>query len=274
MNKLITTIIIGLVAIASFAQNAADIEVGYLAHSPNFKKGKVDVTNSYILLANTSQSKFLSPTTEYIDSINSTPEGAAKWQDMARSAILGGKIKDMPRKDGSYYVVKSFSDSILRYYDNAGVDKYFYDETIGGWSWEISDSTKNILGYECIKATADYHGRIWEVWFAPEIPVSNGPWKLGGLPGLILEASTEGGQYSFIATGIQQTTKPIGSVYLADEYEKTDRLKFLKAKRAFLDNPLGNLNAKLNGEMKISSESLSPLFLSADVVDFIETDYR
>lgn len=274
MNKLITTIIIGLVSMASFAQNAADIEVGYLAHSPNLKKGKVDVTNSYILLANTSQSKFLSPTTEYIDSINSTPEGAAKWQEMARAAFLGGKMKDMPRKDGSYYVVKSLSDSVLRYYDNAGVDKYFYDETIGGWSWAISDSTKNILGYECIKATSDYHGRKWEAWFSPEIPVSNGPWKLGGLPGLILEASTEGGQYSFVATGIQQTTKPIGSVYLADEYEKTDRLKFLKAKRAFLDNPLGNLNAKLNGSMKISSEFSSSLFLSADVVDFIETDYR
>ena len=60
-------------------------------------------------------------------------------------------------------------------------------------TWETGDSTKNILGYECIQAQTDYHGRHWTVWFTPEIPVHDGPWKFRGLPGLILEATTGDG---------------------------------------------------------------------------------
>ena len=66
-----------LVAMAAMAQNA-DIEVIYTAMSPNFKNGKVDVRNQYVLLANATESKFYSPITEYIDSLNSTPEGTAQ----------------------------------------------------------------------------------------------------------------------------------------------------------------------------------------------------
>lgn len=256
------------------AQNKADIEVSYTAMAPNFKNGKVDVKNQYVLLANASESKFFSPITEYIDSLNSTPEGVAKYQEMSRSAAMKGDWDNIPRKDGSYYVVKSLSDNLIRYYDTAGIDKLFYEETPEEWQWKISDSTKNILGYECVKATIDYHGRKWTVWFSPEIPVANGPWKFDGLPGLILEASTDDGKYSFFATGLQQSSKAIGPVYLADEYEKTDRKKFLKSKRAFLDNPLGSLNAQMGGDIKISGNSGEPIFASSDVVDLIETDYH
>lgn len=130
------------------------------------------------------------------------------------------------------------------------------------------------MGYECVKAYTDFHGRKWSVWFTTDIPVSNGPWKFGGLPGLILEASSDDGKYSFFANGIQQTSKPIGPVYLAEKYEKTDRKNFLKAKRAFLDNPLGSINAQFGGDIKISENSGDQIFASSDVVDLIETDYR
>lgn len=274
MPRPITSFIICLVAIAAMARTA-DIEVSYTALSPNFKNGEVDVTNQYVLLANTSESRFYSPVTEYIDSLNSTPEGAAKWKEMTRAAVMNGDFDKIPRKDGSYYIVKSAASATLRYYDTAGIDRYFYDETPGEWDWEISDSTKTVLGYECVKASTDFHGRKWTAWFSPEIPVSDGPWKLAGLPGLILEASTADGKYIFTATGIRQTQKPIGHVYLADGYEKTDRKSFLKAKRDFLDNPMGSLNAQLGGDLKIiSSDSGEPMFASADVVDLIETDYR
>lgn len=274
MKKILSSIIICLVAMmAAMAQNA-DIEVIYTAISPNFKNGKVDVKNQYVLLANATESKFYSPITEYIDSLNSTPEGTAQWQDMTRGAYLNGNLDKIPRKDGSYYVVKSISDNTLRYYDSAGIDKFVYEETPEEWTWEISDSTKNILGYECVKASTDFHGRKWIAWFSPEIPVSNGPWKLGGLPGVILKASTDDDKYSFVATGIKHTTKAIVPVYIADQYEKTDRKSFLKAKRAFLDNPLGSLNAQMGGDITISGNSGEPIFSSSDVVDLIETDYK
>lgn len=80
-----------------------------------------------------------------------------------------------------------------------------YEEDWEKPEWEISDETKEILGYQCFKATADYRGRRWTVWFAPEIPVQDGPWKLCGLPGLILEAIDNHREFHFIANGLMQT---------------------------------------------------------------------
>lgn len=275
MKRTITTLFSCIVAIATLAQTA-NIEVCYVAHNPNFRNGKSGLTNQYILLTNITESKFYSPTTEYIDSLNSTPEGIAKYKELTKSAYSSGNLGDIPRRDGSYYVVKSLNDSILKHYDNTGIEKLFYEEPINKWSWEIGNSTKSILGYECIKATTYYHGRKWTAWFTPEIPVQNGPWKLDGLPGLILEAEAEGGQYSFVATGIQQTTKPISPVYLAYEYEQVTRLEYLKSRRAFMDNPLGKINAQFGGMEAISGSEgreLKNLYVPASVADFLETDY-
>lgn len=266
-----------LAAITAVAQNA-DIMVSYNAVSPNMKKKDAKVKNQYILLANTSESKFYSPRTEYIDSINSTPEGKAIYQEMARNAYLGGNMKQMPRRDGKYYVVKSLPGHILRYYDSVGLDKFYYEETPGEWHWTIGADTKEILGYECIAAETDYHGRKWTVWFAPEIPIQNGPWKLDGLPGLILEATSADGQYSFTATGIQHTGKPITPVYLSEEYDKTTRQSFLKEQRRFMENPISRLNAQSGGGiMKITDKNgkdiTRSLYLPRKTVDLIETDY-
>ena len=56
-------------------------------------------------------------------------------------------------------------------------------------NWEITNTSKKIDKFNCIKATTLFRGRKYEAWFTPEIPVPAGPWKLHGLPGLILEAS-------------------------------------------------------------------------------------
>jgi len=269
-------------AITAHAQQQAEIEVSYIEYQPNMRTGQKDGTShQYILLARGDYSKFFSPRTEYLDSLNSTPEGKSKYQEMARSAYLGGKIEDVPRADGSYYVVRSATDNKLYYYDKVGTERFRYEEDIPQLNWAVGDSTRTILGYECFLASADYHGRKWIVWFSPEIPVAAGPRKLQGVPGLILEASTEDGLYRFVADGIQQTEKLISPIYLANEYEKTDRVKFLKAKRGFMDNPVGAINAQFSGSgvsirsVKLSgdSDSGSKIFISRETVDFIETDY-
>lgn len=278
MNRLITFVAMCMMAMAAVAQGKAEIEVSYAAHKTNLRDGKTDLVNQYVLLANTTESKFYSPITEYIDSLNSTSEGKAKIKEISRAAFSSGNLDDIPRQDGTYYVVKSLISNRLKHYENVGLEKFIYEEQIAQWSWEIGDSAKTVLGYECLVATADYHGRKWTVWFTPEIPVKNGPWKLDGLPGLILEAEAEGGQYRFIATGIQQTTKLIVPVYLADEYEHVTRLEYLRYHRAFLENPLGKINAQFGSTGTTISASggdeLNDLFVSSSVVDFLETDYH
>jgi GLPGLI family protein len=63
--------------------------------------------------------------------------------------------------------------------------------------WNIADSTKKIGNYTCSKATAHFRGRDYTAWFTPQIPVPYGPWKLVGLPGLILQAYDSTGNIRF-----------------------------------------------------------------------------
>lgn len=274
MKKLFIPIILCFVTIAATAQNKADIEVSYIAISPNMRTGKLgDSTHQYILLANASESKFYSPRTEQIDSLCSTPEGEAKFKEMQRAAVLGGNYDDIPRRDGSMYVIRSTESNIMKVYDSAGTEQYVVEEPLENIEWTlVEDSTKNVIGYDCIMATTNYHGRKWTAWFTPEIPVHAGPWKLAGLPGLILEAAADNGVYSFVAAGIQNTYRPIIPVYLADRYEKINRKEFLKAKRSFLDNPLGQINAKYGTSGVVVSGDVK--FADASEVDLIETDYH
>lgn len=279
MKKNILFLALCFVALIAGAQQKADIMVGYNAYQPNMKNGQPTAPSRYVLLANAAESKFYSPRTEQIDSLNSTPEGKAAHSEMVMNAYRNGRIQDIPRRDGTYYVTTSRTAGSIVCYDRAGQGKYVYEEPITERQWQTADSTKTILGYECMKATATLYGRTWTVWFAPEIPLSAGPWKIYGLPGLVLEAEAEGGQYRFEATGIQQTDKEIRPVYLADEYEKTTRIDFLKSKRAFLDNPMGSLTAQLGSNIVVKDASGNDLsgkarmYAPREVVDFIETDY-
>ena len=84
-------------------------------------------------------------------------------------------------------------------------EQRFYEEEWEKPQWVILDSIKTIIGFDCIKAETNYRGRKWIAWFAPDIAIQEGPWKLCGLPGLILEASDSKKHYKFIATGIAYT---------------------------------------------------------------------
>lgn len=269
-----------LASTAAFSQEKAEIEVSYSFEYPNFKTTARESLNQFILLSNNTHSKFYSPKTEFVDSINSTPEGKAKLNEISQNAFLSNKMDKIPRADGSYYVVKSLSGNKLDYFEVVGMDRLRTEEEIPQIEWDIQDSTKNVLGYECTLATGDLYGRRWNVWFTPDIPIQNGPWKLSGLPGLILEAETTDGLYLFTATGLEQSSKTIGKIYLADEYEKVNRKDLLKAKRKFFDNPLGKINAqlgikvtKVQDENGVSLKNNKKIFASREEVDFIETDY-
>ncbi|MDO5607310.1 MAG: GLPGLI family protein [Capnocytophaga sp.] len=82
---------------------------------------------------------------------------------------------------------------------------YLATEELPKINWEIQHGKKaTIMGMECTQAKGSFRGRSYTVWFTPEIPVPFGPWKLGGLPGLILEASDDLGGATFVADKIEK----------------------------------------------------------------------
>jgi len=63
--------------------------------------------------------------------------------------------------------------------------------------WQIIDEFKTLNKLNCQKAIGYFRGRTYSVWFSNDIPLPFGPWKLSGLPGLILEAKDDKNQVYF-----------------------------------------------------------------------------
>jgi GLPGLI family protein len=74
--------------------------------------------------------------------------------------------------------------------------------------WVISADVKTVAELTCMKAVGSFGGRTYTVWFTTSIAVPLGPWKLHGLPGVILEAVDSKGQVSFKAVEILQNIPP------------------------------------------------------------------
>lgn len=58
-------------------------------------------------------------------------------------------------------------------------------------NWHLQKETKKIGKFKAHKATANFRGRFYTAWYTLEVPLPYGPWKLQGLPGIILEAYDE-----------------------------------------------------------------------------------
>lgn len=89
-------------------------------------------------------------------------------------------------------------------YDYRFIPQNFYigEEEIPSQNWTIENETKNILGYTCRRAFTFFRGRKYIAWFTKEIPILYGPWKLNGLPGLILEVNDSDNFFRFLAKNI------------------------------------------------------------------------
>ncbi len=103
-----------------------------------------------------------------------------------------------------YQVYKNLPTSNRLTYTDKMMEEMYYEEEMPSINWEMEEGDTTIVGYTCQKATADFRGRRWTAWFTMDIPVGDGPWKLCGLPGLILKASEEDGLYSFTCVGISK----------------------------------------------------------------------
>lgn len=64
---------------------------------------------------------------------------------------------------------------------------YFVTDSLYPMKWKITAEEKKIESLTCIKAECHFRGRQYIAWFTPDIPLPFGPWKMGGLPGLVVD---------------------------------------------------------------------------------------
>ena len=107
---------------------------------------------------------------------------------------------------GTEYYIFPEEDKMIRR-EKPLVDSYQIVERIPVINWQISTDTASFGGMHCQKAYTHFKGRDYTAWFCPDIPFHGGPWKLSGLPGLILEAYDTKKQVVFKFDGIEDVSK-------------------------------------------------------------------
>lgn len=168
------------------------------------------------------------------------------------------------------YLFRNITDGETMVYEKCGGFPYSYTEQTEHPVWELGTGTKNVLGYACQSATCNFRGRVWNVWFSPDIPINEGPWKLFGLPGLVLEASDNKNQYVYKAVGLStHNLQPVGiRLYTRDKPTK------LKSRQAYLQLMFRNY---IKGDFAVTMSALhsnaSSNGRSDAQYDFQERDY-
>lgn len=264
MNRLLTPIIVCLAAIVSYAHDSAKIKVEYTERYQNWTGA--NQKEKMLLLTNGETSHYYNPATLIVDSMLSTPQGTAQFNSMVEAANAAGKRPSL-LPGSRTYVIKSIANGKIKYYGEAAGELGHYEELLNEQTWDITDSTTVILGYECMMAETDYHGRHWKAWFTPEIPICDGPWKLCGLPGLILRAEADNGKYRFEATGVENSSMIFPEqMYGHNLSETVSRKDMLKLQWTFYNSSGTQMNAQFGISM--------PDHQLPEGFDLIETDYK
>ena len=226
-----------------------------------------------ILQIGKSISKCFSHYSNQVDSLSAIPNGDMIIGKMINDAMNNGEFMQgkYPHKRLKTYIYKNYPEGRMTVTDGLILQDYRYVDSLHAQTWTMGDSTREVLGYMCQQATADFRGRRWTAWFATDIPVSDGPWKLGGLPGLILEAYDEGQQHVFTAVGLERVKdEPIifnRSFGDNQKFEQTNRLDFLRSKK----KSLMDLNGYIQMETGIDLSQGKPQKVMR--YDLLERDY-
>lgn len=137
-----------------------------------------------------------------------------------------------------------------------GLEHYLSQEKREAPQWRlVPDSTRQIMGYECSMAEADFHGRRWRAWYAPSLSMPYGPWLLHGLPGLVVEAYDLGREHEFLLVDITRYGSVI--VLRRHDYMKVSRQEVIKRRKLYNEDR-GKVMEQHTGVSITGGRSASP----------------
>lgn len=194
-------------------------------------------------------------------------------QEQILDAALEGKLDN-----GEFMTIyKNYPQGRLTHTEKICQDWFRYDEEMPRLDWEMTDSITSVLGYECQSARCEFRGRRWTVFFSEDIPLMDGPWKLHGLPGLIMKAEDDKGHYTFECIGIKsKADRPI-TIYKVP-FNKTDRNGYYDARHRYEVNPYAYYEATTGGHITVTDQDGNPSLDAYDPIelpyDYIELDWK
>lgn len=194
-------------------------------------------------------------------------------QEQIANAALEGKLST-----GEFMTIyKNYPEGRLTHTEKICTDWFRYDEDMPIFDWELTDSCSNILGYECQSAKCQFRGREWIVYYTEDIPLCNGPWKLHGLPGLIMKASDEKGHYTFECIGIKsKADRPI-TIYKVP-FNTVKRSDYYDTKHRYEINPYAYYEAMTGKHITVVDNVGNTVLDAGDPIElpyeYIELDWK
>lgn len=104
--------------------------------------------------------------------------------------------------------------------------------------WQFQQGDTTIMGFNCKHASVEFRGRIWNVCYTMEIPIYEGPWKLHGLPGMILFAEDSNQDFRYECYLIEE---PEGEILKLPgniaEYKPCSLERYIKLQKMYAEAP-------------------------------------
>ena len=158
---------------------------------------------------------------------------------------------NVPRTKFKWKIFK-YKDRI-EVFDNINAQDNYYLEKDADIDWQLHDEVKEISGYQCQKATGHFAGREYIAWFTREVPVSDGPYKFRGLPGLIVKIYDTRMHYDFELIKLQKFER-YNLSKRPQVYVKTSKREFMRMVEAKKNKPIAYLRTIVNIDLTKEEE--------------------
>jgi GLPGLI family protein len=191
------------------------------------------LTEMMMLNVGANTSLFHSYSKQVVDSIIS---------EHLKAGLNPGTLGDKLRGIGGqivYKIYKNYPQGKVTTLEEITINRFRCEEENAVPEWELAEDTLTVLSYLCQKATCSFKGRNYTAWFTTDIPRSEGPWKLHGLPGLIMKAEDERGDYAFECIAIVNAPDDESILYGDNGYEPISRTNFNKQMERYAADPIG-----------------------------------
>jgi len=186
---------------AGLCQERGDVKfsVHYIAHFKLYAEAQNEITEERVLDVGDGYSCFYGRWQQKRQDIMDSVMAAGGNRNQAMVLAM-----DYPIPCQYYYIYNNYPAAGKRTVTDQIIKSFYYEEAIDPIQWTILDRDTTVMGYPCEMATCEYRNHRWTACYTQEIPVPLGPWKLHGLPGMILSAWDDSGVFAFEGIEIRQ----------------------------------------------------------------------